>query len=73
VSNVDRTSETVRDVYLVPVGGELTLLIDYGAGPGILTEEGLIMWTGECWLTERQKPRRMGRYRMEVCPWRPNI
>lgn len=63
----------VSAIYLVPVGGALTVLVDYGHGPGVLTDDGRIMWTGEAWLTERQKPQRMGRYRMAVNPWSPSI
>ena len=56
----------VCGIYLVPVGGQLTVLIDYGCGPGVLTDDRTIRWAGEVWLTKRAKPRRMGRYRLEV-------
>jgi len=62
----------VSAIYLVPLGGALTVLIDCGRGPGILTDDGRIMWEGEGWLTERSTPHRMGRYTMEVNPWSPS-
>jgi hypothetical protein len=64
--------EEVCGVYLTPIGGTLTILIDYGHGPGVLTDDGRILCAGEGWITERVKPRRLGRYRMEVCPWHPS-
>lgn len=63
----------VQAVYLSLIGGELTLLIDFGRGPGVLCDDGKIRWVGEAWLTERQKPQRMGRYRQVVNPWRPSL
>lgn len=63
----------VQAIHLSLIGGELTVLVDYGRGPGILCDDGRIRWVGEAWLTERQKPKRMGRYRQIVNPWRPSL
>ena len=67
------TKDEITAVRLSLIGGELTLLVDYGCGLGVLCDDGKIRWVGEVWLRERQKPRRMGRYRMTVNPWGPNL
>lgn len=64
--------EWVSGIYLVPIGYELRILIDYGRGPGVLFDDGRILWVGEGHLTERCTPKRMGRYTMEVNPWSPS-
>ncbi len=63
----------VREIHVTTIGGAPALLVDYGAGPGLLCDDGVIRFTGEVWLRERSKPSRMGRYRMHVNPWRPNL
>jgi hypothetical protein len=63
-------SAEVQSIALKNVGGELTLLVDYGTGPGILCDDGKIRWCGEAWLKEPRRPRKhVGRYTQQVNPY----